>query len=315
MWGQKMKKDDQENKPVKKERNLPVRREKGGANVDLLYGYLKKLQYYPLLTPEEERDLTRQYQETKDPKIGMHLVTSNLRLVVKIAFEYSTYTSNILDLIQEGNVGLIQAVKHFDPFRGVRLSHYAQYWIRSYIIYYLLNNHRLVKVGTTQAQRKIFFNLRKEQARLLSMGFKPTTKLIAEGLNVPEHTVSEMIQRMDSPDVSMDAPRSDDNDTSLAGIMPSASPTPEQEASENEIMDRFREKMDEFGQGLTTYRDRFIWEKRLTSDDPVTLQTIGEDFGVSRERARQLEERLKKQFKAFVEKDLGPDFAAAIMND
>jgi len=208
---------------------------------------------------------------------------------------------------------LIQAVQHFDPFRGVRLSHYAQYWIRSYIIYYLLNNHRLVKIGTTQAQRKVFFNLRKEQARLLSMGFKPTTKLIAEGPNVPEQTVTEMIQRMDSPDVSMDAPRGDDNDTTLAGVIPSAAPTPEEAASKTEVMDRFREKMAEFGQNLDNERDRFIWEKRLTSDEPITLQEIGAHFGVSRERARQLEERLKKRFKKFIEQELGPDFANAVV--
>ena len=308
-----MKNDETEDIKTKN-RNLPVPKGKYRGNIDPLYDYLRKLQDYPLLTPEEEHDITRQYQETKDPKLAMHMVTANLRLVVKIAFEYSTYTNNVLDLIQEGNVGLIQAVQHFDPFRGVRLSHYAQYWIRSYIIYYLLNNHRLVKLGTTQAQRKIFFNLRKEQARLLNMGFKPTTKLIAQGLNVPEKTVNEMIQRMDSPDVSMDAPRSDSNDTTLAGIMPSKTPSPEQNVSESEIMDQFREKMQAFGNGLQSYRDRFIWEKRLTSDDPLTLQQIGEDFGVSRERARQLEERLKKQFRAFVEKELGSDFAKAMLN-
>ncbi len=316
--GQDMKQDNDQNdnKPVKLNTGLPVRK-KGhrGPNIDLLYGYLRELHRYPLLTPEEEHDLTMKYHETRDPNIAMRLVTANLRLVVKIAFEYSSYTNNILDLIQEGNLGLIQAVQHFDPFRGVRLSHYAQYWIRSYIIYYLLNNHRLVKLGTTQAQRKVFFNLRKEQARLLSMGFKPTTKLLAQGLNVPEQTVTEMIQRMDSPDVSMDTPRSDDNTTTLAGIMPSDTPTPEDAASDNEIMQQFREKMEEFGRQITNERDRFIWENRLTSDDPITLQQIGEKFGVSRERARQIEERLKKNFKSFVEKELGSDFAKAILNN
>ena len=301
--------------PVKSERKLPAKDRIPAPSLNLLYDYLKQLQRYPLLTPEEERELTIRYAQTRDPEIAKRLVTANLRLVVKIAFEYATYTNNIIDLIQEGNLGLIQAVQHFDPFRGVRLSHYAQYWIRSYIIYYLLNNHRMVKIGTTQAQRKIFFNLRKEQARLLAMGFKPTPKLIAEGLNVSEDTVTEMIQRMDSPDVSLDAPRGEDGDTSLMGIIAAPDPDPEDKVGEEEFRTKFRKAMEEFSKTLTNERDRYIWENRLTAEDPVTLQEIGKRFGVSRERARQLEERIKRNFRKFLEQKYGKDFGIAILQD
>jgi RNA polymerase sigma-32 factor len=234
-------------------------------------------------------------------------VSANLRLVVKIALEYRTFTHQVLDLIQEGNVGLVQAVRHFDPFRGVRLSHYAQYWIRSYIIYYLLNNHRMVKLGTTQAQRKVFFNLRRERQRLVNMGFDPTAKAIAANLSVPEDTVKEMMERMDSPDLYLDAPRGPDGETTLMSTLAGGS-DPVEETSSAEVGERIREKIAEFGKSLTAERDRYIWEKRLLSDDPVTLQEVGERFKVSRERARQVEERIKKKFKEFLKKELGEDF-------
>ncbi|HOU52366.1 MAG TPA: RNA polymerase factor sigma-32 [Myxococcota bacterium] len=287
-------------------RALPVPADSEGR-VDLLYRYIKDIQRYPLLTPEEEQRLTRTYAETKDPRLAALLVSSNLRLVVKIALEYRTFTGQVLDLIQEGNIGLVQAVNHFDPLRGVRLSHYAQYWIRSYIIYYLLNNHRMVKLGTTQAQRKIFFNLRRERQRLQNMGFDPTAKLIAQNLSVPEETVQEMMDRMDQPDLYLDAPRDPEGKTTLLSTL-AGSENPEEETSAQEITDRLKAKIAEFGATLDNERDRYIWDRRLLSDDPVTLQEVGERFGVSRERARQVEERIKKRFKEFLKRELGDDF-------
>jgi len=201
----------------------------------------------------------------------------------------------------------VQAVNHFDPLRGVRLSHYAQYWIRSYIIYYLLNNHRMVKLGTTQAQRKIFFNLRRERQRLQNMGFDPTAKLIAQNLSVPEETVQEMMDRMDQPDLYLDAPRDPEGKTTLLSTL-AGSDSPEEETSAREITDRLKAKIAEFGATLDNERDRYIWDRRLLSDDPVTLQEVGERFGVSRERARQVEERIKKRFKEFLKRELGDDF-------
>lgn len=278
--------------------------------VDLLYRYIRDIQRYPLLTPEEELDLTTKFVETGDPEIAYRLVSANLRLVIKIAMEYRTFTSQVLDLIQEGNIGLVKAVQHFDPVRGVRLSHYAQYWIRSYIIYYLLNNHRMVKLGTTQAQRKVFFNLRKERQRLLNMGYDPTARMIATNLAVPESTVNEMMQRMDAPDLYLDAPHGTDGKTTYMSSMAGDTDI-EGEASAREISERVREVIVAFGRSLDNDRDLYIWENRLLSDDPVTLQSVGDKFGVSRERARQIEERIKRKFKEFLQKELGEDFVQA----
>lgn len=286
---------------------VPARPREAETRVDLLYRYMREVQRHPLLTPDEEKELTLAYSRTKDPKIAYRLVSANLRLVVKIAFEYRTFTHQVLDLIQEGNMGLIQAVKHFDPLRGVRLSHYAQYWIRSYIIYYLLNNHRIVKLGTTQAQRKVFFNLRRERQRLLAMGFDPTPRLIAANLDVPESTVTEMMERMGSPDLYLEAPLDADGSRTLMGTLAGGS-DPVEETASAEVGERLRQKIDEFGRSLTAERDRFIWEHRLMSEEPITLQEIGEKYGVSRERARQLEERIKKNFKDFLRKELGDDY-------
>jgi len=286
---------------------LPVPQQEGETRVDLLYRYIREIQRHPLLTPEEEQELTRRYYETRDPRIAYRLVTANLRLVVKIALEYRSFTAQVLDLIQEGNIGLVQAVSHYDPFRGVRLSHYARYWIRSYIIYYLLNNHRLVKLGTTQAQRKVFFNLRRERQRLQAMGFDPTAKLIATNLSVPEQTVTEMMERMDSPDLYLDAPHGEEGKTTLMNTLSGPS-DPEEETATAEVSERIRQKVNEFSAQIESERDRYIWEKRLLADEPVTLHEVGERFGVSRERARQIEERLKKRFKEFLAKELGPDF-------
>jgi RNA polymerase sigma-32 factor len=290
---------------------LPATSGGSETRVDLLYRYIRDIQRHPLLTPEEELRLTRQFATTKDPKVGSHLISANLRLVIKIAMEYRTFTSQVLDLIQEGNIGLVQAVNHYDPLRGVRLSHYAQYWIRSYIIYYLLNNHRMVKLGTTQAQRKIFFNLRRERQRLINMGFDPTARLIAQNLSVPEDTVKEMMERMDQPDLYLDAPRGSGDDKSTYLSTMAGNSNPEEETAQNEVGLRLKLKIAEFGKGIESERDRYIWEKRLLSDDPVTLQEVGEKFGVSRERSRQLEERIKKQFREFLKKELGDDFVQA----
>ncbi len=277
------------------------------VQVDLLYRYIRDIQRYPLLTPEEEKDLTARFVETRDPEIAYQLVSANLRLVIKIAMEYRSFTSQVLDLIQEGNIGLVKAVQHFDPVKGVRLSHYAQYWIRSYIIYYLLNNHRMVKLGTTQAQRKIFFNLRKERQRLLNMGFDPTARMIATNLDVPEATVTEMIQRMDAPDLYLDAPHGTDGKTTYLSSMASDTDI-EGEAQSREISGRLKDAVSGFRRRLTNERDIYIWENRLLSDDPVTLQSVGDKFGVSRERARQIEERIKRNFKDFLKEELGEEF-------
>ncbi|MBW2457088.1 MAG: sigma-70 family RNA polymerase sigma factor, partial [Deltaproteobacteria bacterium] len=176
---------------------------------DPFQAYLHEVQRYPLLTATEEKDLTRAYAETGDPAVARRLVTANLRLVIKLAYEYRRAYRNMMDLIQEGNIGLMQAVKRYDPYRGVKLSSYSAWWIRAYMLRFILNNWRLVKLGTTQAQRKLFFNLKKQKAKLTAMGVDPTPQLIAERLGVKETEVIEMDQRLASSDASLDAPLGD----------------------------------------------------------------------------------------------------------
>ena len=267
---------------------------------DPLSTYLAEIRRYPILSREEEHELAVRYFEHDDEEAAYRLITSNLRLVVMIAREYQRAFHNLLDLVQEGNVGLLEAVRNFDPYRGVRLPSYAVWWIRAYIIRYVMNNFRLVKVGTTQAQRRLFFNLQKEKARLEAKGFTATPKLIARNLGVKEKEVVEMDMRMGASEVSVDAPVQGDGDTPVIELM--ASPgqgTAEDAVANKEFYDLMRLKLDEFGRTLTG-RDREIFEDRLLSDEPVTLQEIGERWGVSPERVRQIEEALKKRLREFL---------------
>ncbi len=199
------------------------------SRTDPLQAYLREVQRHPLLTPEEEQKLTRHYVETQDVKTAARLVTANLRLVVKLAYEYRRAYKNIMDLIQEGNIGLMQAVKRYDPYRGVKLSSYAAWWIRAYILRFILNNWRLVKLGTTQAQRKLFFNLNKEKAKLSAMGIEPTAAEIAKRLSVDESEVVDMDRRLSSGEASLDAPVGDSEGRSVSRVdlLPSSDSTPD----------------------------------------------------------------------------------------
>jgi RNA polymerase sigma-32 factor len=288
-------------------------RERALERFDPLRAYMEEVRRYPLLTPEEEHDLAVKFRETQSPDIAKRLVTSNLRLVVKIANEYRSHWTNLLDLVQEGNIGLMQAVKRYDPFRGVRLSSYAQYWIRAYIIYYLLANFRLVKIGTTQAQRKLFFRLQRARERFLAMGVNPGAKLLAEKLDVTEQDVAQMSVRLDSPEVSLDAPLPGGAEQPLVSSLQSQQPSPESDIGEHEIRARISRALDSFGKTLTDEREQALWKERLLAEEPATLQEIGTRFGISRERARQLEERLKKRCRDFLVKELGVDVQLAFL--
>lgn len=273
--------------------------------LDPLQRYLAEIQAYSILDTQEEREVARRYRDTEDEEAAYRLLTSNLRLVVKIAYEYRNYYPNMLDLIQEGNIGLMQAIKRYDPERGVKVSSYAQYWIRAYIIYFLLANHRLVKLGTTQAQRKLFFNLRKEQDRLIQMGYRPEPKLLAERLDVKEKTVREMVERMGSSELPLDAPQPSGEGRTLAEVLGDTADNPEDAVGDNEFRGMLLGKFRKFADSLEDERDIYIWHNRLMQDKPETLKSIGAHFGFSKERARQLEERLKGNFKAFLEEELG----------
>ncbi len=267
-----------------------------------LTSYMKDVERYPILSREEEQEVARRFRETQDPELAKKLITANLKLVVKIAWEYHNAYKNILDLVQEGNIGLMMAVKNFDPFQGVRLSSYAQYWIRAYILRYLVNSYHLVKLGTTQAQRKLFFNLRKEKAQLEREGFVPTAKLLAERLDVKESEVAEMDQRLSQGEVSLDAPLGPDTDMSLGDTLTGGEPGADDRLADKERMERFRAAMNAYRATLEE-RDALIFDKRLDTDSPITLQDLGDQFSISKERARQLEERIKLNFRKFLDQN------------
>jgi len=273
---------------------------------DPLQVYMQEARRYPLLTPEEEHDLAVKLYEHGDTDAARRLVEANLRLVVKIAYEYRRAHRNLLDLIQEGNIGLIQAVGKFDPYRGVKLSSYAAFWIRAYILKFILNNWRLVKIGTTQAQRKLFFNLRKERERLEQLGFQPTAALLAEKLDVSEKDVVEMEKRMAAPEASLDAPVTSDEDggRTRMDFLPSNGDRPDVQVEEGEFSQLLRDKLEKFAEELEG-REQTIFRERWLTDSPLTLQEIGDRYGVSRERARQLEKRLLGRLRKYLEVELG----------
>ncbi len=265
---------------------------------DALGRYLAEIRRYPLLTPEEEHRLAVEYKECSDLKAAYRLVTANLRLVVMIARRYENAFRNLFDLIQEGNIGLMEAVKKFDPYRGIRFPSYAVWWIRAYIIRYLMSNFRLVKLGTTQAQRRLFFNLQKEKQRLEMEGFETSPKLIARRLEVKPSEVVEMEQRMSARDVSVDSPVSPGEEGTMLDFLSSGAST-EEAVADAHYQKVIAEKMREFGATLSG-KDRTIFEKRLLTEDPMTLQEIGDLYHISRERVRQVEERLKKRLKEYL---------------
>lgn len=289
------------------EPTLPVEgNARGLSRPDALTQYLREIQRHPLLTPEEELRLAKRYQETGDVSSAARLVTANLRLVVKLAFEYRRAYRNIMDLIQEGNIGLMQAVKRFDPYRGVKLSSYAAWWIRAYMLRFILNNWRLVKVGTTQTQRKLFFNLSKERQRLAALGIDPSTAEIARQLDVPEHEVIDMDRRLSGNELSLDAPVGDPDGRSVSrlDLLPSGDARVDDALGSLQLDEMVRGRLATFASTLTG-KEIVIFRERLVADEPVTLQEIGDRYGISRERVRQLEKRLQDKLRVYLQDELG----------
>ncbi len=276
---------------------------------DPLSRYLSEIRRFPILTREEEAEIGKRYHQLHDREDAYRLVTSNLRLVVKIANEFARASKNLLDLIQEGNVGLMEAVKNFDPYRGIRFPSYAVWWVRAYIYRYLINNWRLVKIGTTQAQRKLFFNLRKESERLEAEGFAPQPKLLAQRMGVKESEVREMQERMAQSEISLDQPTGTDEETRLIDAIPDTAWNPEERTSDAEWRDFAHEKVEQFAATLKD-KELEIFRTRLLSEKPPTLQEVGGKFGISRERVRQIETRLKRRLKEFL-KEQSPDIDLA----
>ncbi len=292
-------------------KKLPLAKVKGEsaiASYDPMAAYLREVQRHPLLTADETQALAVRFVKDQDPGVAAQLVTANLRLVVKIAYEYRRAYKNILDLVQEGNIGLMQAVKRYDPYRGVKLSSYAAWWIRAYILRFILNNWRLVKLGTTQAQRKLFFNLRKKRAELQGLGIDPTDAEVAKSLDVPESDVREMELRLSASEKSLDAPVGDSEGRGVARIdmVPSMSEGPESLMAGGELQALLKDRLAQFRKSLVgKEKDIAIFDERLVADDPLTLQELGDRFGISRERVRQLEQRLTVRLREFLRDELG----------
>jgi RNA polymerase sigma-32 factor len=270
--------------------------------------YLRDLRRHPLLTREEEHTIAVAYAETNDPRLASRLVTANLRLVLKIALEYRTSHRNLLDLVQEGNLGLIHAVHKYDPRRGVKLATYASWWIRAYVLKFILSNARLVKLGTTQAQRRLFFGLRRERARLEGRDGKVVeARQLAAAFDVSEKEVVDMERRLSSCESSLDWPsRSGDDDGRPRAdvVRAEESLRPDVQSETREFREALHREIANFRQTLTG-RDLEIFERRLATEDATTLAEIASRFGVSRERVRQLEERLKQRLRRYLQASLG----------
>ncbi|HCG72299.1 MAG TPA: RNA polymerase subunit sigma [Nitrospina sp.] len=288
-----------------------VRREERLVPLDPFAAYLQEAKRYPILSEEEEKELAIRLTETGDVDAAYQLTTANLMLVVKIAMTFKREWQNVMDLVQEGNIGLMKAVKNFDPFRGVRLSAYATWWIKSYILKYILDNWRLVRVGTTNSRRKLLFNLKKEKERLEREGFDPSTKLLAEHFGVDENEIIDVEASIGAVDVSMDTPTRADS-----------SMTPAQSLSDGKSLEK-RAEIDQFREILQQKIEGFkselkpgeieILEKRVLSESPQSLQELGDERGVTREAVRQAEQRLLKKFRIYIEEQM-PEAADYFIN-
>jgi RNA polymerase sigma-32 factor len=269
---------------------------------EALQVYIESLKRYPLLSPEKELEVAKKFFDEKDPAAARLLILSNLRLVVKIAYDYMRSGFHLLDLIQEGNIGLMRAVQDYDPYRGVKLSSYASHWIKAYIRSFVLSNWSMVKMGTTKAQRTLFYRLQKEKQKIESMGLRPEPKLLAERLNVKEKEVIEMSQRLGGKDVSLQAPLRghDGSDSdSLLQLIPDGSESFEERLAQGEIQRVFHERLDVFERTLTG-KELIVFRERMRSDEAKTLQEIGDKYQITRERVRQIEARVLEKLKDFL---------------
>ena len=291
-------------KPEQDKPMVPAVRTKGAlVPRDPFYAYLQEVHKYPTLTEEEEKELAIRYKETGDLESAYKLTTANLMLVIKIAMTFKREWQNLMDLIQEGNVGLMKAVKNFDPFRGVRLSAYATWWIKSYILKHILDNWRLVRVGTTNARRKLLFNLKREKEKLEREGFDPTTKLLAERFGVDETEVIDVSASIGAMDVSIDTPVRPDSTMTPAQTLSQDGQSVEENVQLKQFRQILNEHIENFKVGLNP-NEMEILNKRILSEDPLSLQEIGDRRGVTREAVRQAEQRLLKKFKTYIEEKM-----------
>jgi len=282
---------------------------------DAFTRYLAEIRRYPLLSREQEQTLAEAFYVDGDVEAGRKLVTGNLRLVVKLALEYRRAWAQVMDLVQEGNIGLAEAVKRFDPYRGVRFSSFARYWIRALILQFILKNFRLVSFANTRAGRKLFFRLEKERQRLMHLHGEASPRLLADALDVDESDVvaADLFRQ---PALSLTGPRGGgDEGRSLDETLASGDRDIEDQVGRAELMDTVEAKMQAFYETLEDERERAIWRERLVAEDPAALAELGERYGVSRERIRQIEARLKERLKQFLTQELGPELQLDFAKD
>lgn len=268
------------------------------APADPVARYMAEIRRYPLLSREQEHELAVRYRETGDPKAAEQLVTANLRFVVKVAAEYSKFGARLIDLVQEGNVGLMHAVREFNPYKGVRLITYAVWWIRGYIQEYLMRQYSMVRIGTTATQKKLFYQLQREKEQLERMGRQEGLAQLSGKLGISPEEIEDMRQRLSARDVSLDQPLKDDSTNRLIDYQTASSDEAslddqlglqEQLHVLTDIIEKLRPTLNE--------RETFLLDARLLSDEPMTLQEIGEKYKITREAVRQMEVRLLEKIR------------------
>jgi RNA polymerase sigma-32 factor len=259
--------------------------------------YLASIRKYPLLTREQEHKLALRYYEHKDPEAAQALVTSNLRFVIKVAAEYSKFGAKLIDLIQEGNIGLMHAVREFNPYRGVRLITYAVWWIRGYIQEYLMKQYSLVRIGTTQTQRKLFYQLQKEKKHLEALGENPDYSELSAKLGISVEEIEQMRNRLSGRDISLDKPLDESTKATLGDLQTNSEIRAlDEDLALKEYLTVLKNKLEEIRPELSD-REKIILDERLLSDAPLTLQEIGSKYGITREAVRQMETRVLKKIK------------------
>ena len=270
---------------------------------DTFRHYLRQVTRYPRLTREEELELATRYRKYGDTEAAYRLVTGNLRLVVHIAFEYRRTFLNLLDLIQEGNIGLMQAAKKFDPLRGVPFSSYAAWWIRAYMLKHLLDHWSIVKVGTTNARRRLFFNLKKEKERLELQGISPGPRLLAETFDSTEQDVVDVSRALEAKDLSLDAPITSESERQVWETIPVQDEAPDEKVAQAELKEILRSKLEEFSRQLKE-KERYVLQERLVAEDPATLQAVGDHFGITREAVRLIEKKVIARLRDFLRAEI-----------
>jgi RNA polymerase sigma-32 factor len=269
---------------------------------DPLKKYLSDISKHSVLTKEEEVEIAEKAHRYKDLEASQKLVMSNLRLVVKIALDYYNTYLNILDLIQEGNVGLVQAVKKYNPYKGTRFSTYASFWIRAYIKKHIMDSRSIVKIGTTQGQRRLFYGLNREKRKLEAMGVTPAPQLLADTLRVKAEEVEDMDRRLSHGDISLEQHIYEEGEETFMSLI-SADENVEEAVAEKEKKEMIKEKIREFKKTLNE-KALYILENRIMADEPRTLTEIGERFHISRERVRQIQNKVLKKFTVAFEAEL-----------